>query len=78
MTFINHSSNFEFNRFIFFLKLLIKTLKSTCLAKRFDLIIMLTLLKTSVVFKEKNSIKFLKGLIKALKFLSLMNCFFKT
>ena len=55
-----------------------KTLKSTCLAERFDLIIMLILLKANVVSEEKDSVKFLKELIKALKFLSLMNCFFKT
>ena len=55
-----------------------KTLKSTCLAKRFDLIIILILLKADVVSEEKNSVKFLKELIKTLKFLLLMICFFKT
>ena len=54
-----------------------KTLKSTCLAKRFDLIIMLILLKTGVVSEEKDSVEFLKKLIKILKFLSLTSCFFK-
>ena len=77
MTFINYSSNFEFNQFVFFSKSLIKMLKSMCLAKRFDLIMMLILLKTSVVFEEKNSIEFLKKLIKILKFFSLTNYFFK-
>ena len=48
------------------------------LTKRFDLIIMLILLKTGVVSEKKNSIKFLKELIKALKFFSLTNYFFKT
>ena len=78
MTFINHLLNFEFNRFVFFLKSSIKTLKSTCLTKRFNLIIMLILLKTNVVSEEENSVKSLKKLIKTLKFFSLTNCFFKT
>ena len=78
MTFINHLLNFKFNQFVFFLKLSIKILKLTCLTKRFDLIIILILLKTNVVFEKKDSVKFLKKLIKILKFLLLTNYFFKT
>ena len=77
MIFINHSSNFEFNQFVSFSKSLMKILKSTYLAKRFDLIIMLILLKMNVIFEEESSIKFLKELIKTLKFFSLTNYFFK-
>ena len=78
MIFINYSSNFEFNQFVSFLKLSVKILKSTRLIKRFNLIIMLISLKAGVVSEEEDSIKFLKKLIKALKFLLLTNCFFKT
>ena len=77
MTFINYLLNFGFNQLVFFSRLSIYILKSTYLAKRFDLIIILILLKASVVFEIKISVKFSKELIKVLKFLSLISCFLK-
>ena len=55
-----------------------ETLKATYLMKRFDLIVMLILLKANVVFEKKDLVKFLKELIKTLKFFLLTNYFFKT